>query len=149
MYWTPFTLSGDVQNRAAAQDYLVDDDMLQFLQGDVEGGHVPAELGSVTSITWVLTSNSSGVVLLESPELPDAALTALSEWIRGQNSDGLGEGFEQQDPYYSGTDFKGRSFNWEDSDYTLQPVSDAVVEEVEGLLVNKDYAAISNYQRRL
>lgn len=93
------------------------------------------------NVAWRLGSPEGGSIEVESPEELDAeTLSKISRWISGQNSDGLGEGFEQQDfaiiddgddrswdddedydPYdpWSDDGTECVSFDWQDNDYML------------------------------
>lgn len=90
------------------------------------------------SISWHLDDAMGGHITVESPEeLNEEVLSEISKEISGQNSDGLGEGFEQcefavspateeDDPYdISHAEFYGwydsvlSSFDWESNDYPL------------------------------
>lgn len=93
------------------------------------------------NVAWRLGSPEGGSIEVESPEELDAeTLSKISMWISGQNSDGLGEGFEQQDfaiiddgddrswdddedydPYdpWSDDGTECVSFDWQDNDYML------------------------------
>jgi len=89
----------------------------------------------VHSVTWDLLDDQTWkVVLIADHELPVPQLRLLSEWISGQNSDGLGEGFEQQ-PFAEHWDEHERwdeereeaigtmsSFDWETNPCTLTEV---------------------------
>ena len=74
-----------------AQDYLTRDDMTQYVDEDLKG--------TVERVQWRLDGNGRDyeVEVFALRELTDDESKRLSEWISGQNSDGLGEGFEQQD----------------------------------------------------
>lgn len=78
-------------NVEAAQAYLAGyGDMASF---------VPDELGGVvTGARWFLGDDgySWSVTIAASRELTEGEREELSAWIRGQNSDGIGEAFEQQ-----------------------------------------------------
>ena len=94
-YKTNFTLTGYVNDYDAAADYLTCDDMTQYVK--YASGSSKLE-DVVTKIEWILVDEGRGYIEVET----NRALTPqesqdLSDWIRGQNSDGLGEGFEQQD----------------------------------------------------
>ena len=98
-YTSNFLLEAEVNDFDKAQAYLTDDDMTQY---------VPEELkGVITKAEWTLDDESSGHVSIQTTrDLTDAEKKSLQSWIDGQNSDGLGEGFEQQqfaetyyDPY--------------------------------------------------
>ena len=89
-YESAYKLESPVNDFDAAQSYLSDDDMTQYL---------PEELkGKISSAEWVLDDDESGrVVIKATEELTPDETKALQDWIDGQNSDGLGEGFEQQE----------------------------------------------------
>ena len=96
-YKSNFLLEAEVNDFDAAQEYLTSDDMAQYL---------PKELQDVvTSVDWTLDDESSGHVSVKTTrDLTDSEKTQLQGWIDGQNSDGLGEGFEQQkfaETYYN------------------------------------------------
>lgn len=94
------TLTGHIKPRnvMSAQQYLTDDDMTQYLDDSIAGvvGHIEWRLDG--------DGHSWSVLAICSRDLTDDELRELGEWIGGQNSDGLGEGFEQQD------------FAWEDDE---------------------------------
>ena len=90
------------------------------------------------NVAWRLGSPEGGSIEVESPEELDAeTLSKISRWISGQNSDGLGEGFEQQDfaiiddgddrswdddedyDPWSDDGTECVSFDWQDNDYML------------------------------
>jgi hypothetical protein len=50
-------------------------------------------------IRWELKADGETyeVIALSFSELNDTEISDLTEWVKGQHSDGLGEGFEQQD----------------------------------------------------
>lgn len=84
------------ENVAKAQAYLTNDhngkplNMQQYLDPSLE---------AVILLRWFLDGNGLDyrVEAICSRELNDDELKALASEISGQNSDGLGEGFEQQD----------------------------------------------------
>lgn len=92
-YRTNFNLTDEVKSMSEAQEYLDDDDMTYYLLGDF-----PQLAQNRVKIRWVLTHPNKGYVSLKS-ETPinQKMLDEISRWVSGQNSDGLGEGFEQQD----------------------------------------------------
>lgn len=129
-YETDFKLSNPVNDRTLAQGYLCEDDMTQYLDDD--------DKKVVESIRWVLETPDSGTVQVTTkrPLTPEES-TKISSWISGQNSDGLGEGFEQQDfalieieePYYDDeTDeyhegyYESAEFDWGTNTYPLRLV---------------------------
>lgn len=93
------------------------------------------------NVAWRLGSPEGGSIEVESPEeLDPETRSKISRWISGQNSDGLGESFEQQDfaiiddgddrswdddedydPYdpWSDDGTECVSFDWQDNDYML------------------------------
>ena len=95
-YKTYFKLRNEVNNLHAAQEYLSEDDMTTYLVGE---DRIAREVrDAVVSIRWLLTDEQSGaIVLTTKTELSAEQLLTISDWVSGQNSDGLGEGFEQQD----------------------------------------------------
>ena len=96
IYKTYFKLRYEVNDLKAAQEYLAEDDMTTYL---IEDGRIAREVRDVVvSIRWILTDEQSGaIVLTTKTELSAEQLLTISDWVSGQNSDGLGEGFEQQD----------------------------------------------------
>lgn len=85
----------------------------------------------VHSVTWDLLDDVTWeVTLVTDRELPPEQLSLLSEWISGQNSDGLGEGFEQQ-PFAEHEDeddcgevvYHMSSFDWEENTCELMLVN--------------------------
>ena len=129
VYRAEFRLTAEVKDFDAAYRYLTIDDMTGYLH-DAE---VPGS-DKVVSIEWILEDESSGYIeVVASEELLLGEKKCISEWIKGQNSDGLGEGFEQQDWacyteeeydedgfYYD--DYIMASFDWETNDYELKEV---------------------------
>ena len=96
IYRTYFKLVEPVIDLNEAREYLTEDDMVQYLKGDDRQD--PNTTKDVTKITWILQDEQSGYIELEATrELEDYELSKISDWVSGQNSDGLGEGFEQQD----------------------------------------------------
>ena len=128
LYRTYFNLDYDVLDFEEARLYLIEDDMTPFLKNDL-----PEETkNKIESITWILkTENSGQIDLVTTSKMSDKELKTISEWVSGQNSDGLGEGFEQQDfahysvlemednddEFYSNDDYVMASFDWRSNDY--------------------------------
>lgn len=122
-YRTGGTLTNPVNDLTAAQAYLSDDDMTAY----VKYASHPALQEVVHHIEWrLLTESTWQVTVVTDRLLTDEESTALSGWISGQNSDGLGEGFEQQhfaehgyDEDYEMSrfehdeDYEMSSFDWE------------------------------------
>ena len=100
-YITTFNLSNSVANSkmGEANQYLQEDNMTKYLIADLKYyKHDKSEIDKIIDIEWRLDSPNRGrIVLMSSFDLSEDTLAKVSEWVKGQNSDGLGEGFEQQD----------------------------------------------------
>jgi hypothetical protein len=85
------TLTGTVNNVAAAKAYLTEDDMTKYMDPDLAP--------SVVDIRWDLKDDGHTyeVIAISTRELEGWENDQLAMWVSGQNSDGLGEGFEQQE----------------------------------------------------
>lgn len=130
IYRTYFKLEAPVLDISEAQDYLSMDDMTEILKG-----HYPKLADYIINIKWILKDEDSGYIELEtSREFTDSELSEMSDWVSGQNSDGLGEGFEQQDfacyrdenhdyedDYYD-DDYIEASFDWKTNEYKFELV---------------------------
>lgn len=127
-YKTSGQLTEPVTDLTAAREYLAKPNMVDYIKYCDES-LVPV----VHDITWDLTDESSWVVrVITTRELTQAESAKLSDWISGQNSDGLGEGFEQQafaehgnDNEYSDDyddDWSMSSFDWQTNDCKLELV---------------------------
>ena len=109
--------------------------MTKYLNNDV-----PKSLtGVISSIKWNLTDIDSGNITFKANrELTNEELDWVSNWVSGQNSDGLGEGFEQQDfanynvgeydrysDYYddSEEEWVMASFDWQTNDYKFERIN--------------------------
>lgn len=138
-YETEFNLAVPVNDIDAAQEYLLEDDMTkcltQWIKREASRDKVDDFSDAIISIKWLLYNEQSGVIRLQSSRpLNQNELDFVSDWISGQNSDGLGEGFEQQDfawmPYdddddddeYYSDDGEMASFDWETNNYKLHLV---------------------------
>jgi hypothetical protein len=131
-YTTEFHLVNPIQEGRdvvrTANAYLNQYDMTQFLPDNLSP--------IVSSLVWRLEDEDHGVITVETVrDLTAAESTALTAWISGQCSDGLGEGFEQQpfaqtsnrdwsyrdDHDYNDYDEDGNmaSFDWEHDRYQL------------------------------
>lgn len=96
IYRTYFKLTACVNDFDEAAKYLKEDNMVQYIKGDIT---VPEDVQtSIISIDWILKELDSGYIELKTNKALSAKeLESISEWVSGQCSDGLGEGFEQQD----------------------------------------------------
>lgn len=135
-YFTDFVLDYPVSDFEAAREYLAKEDMTKYLIGSFghSKGMETLDPEDIISIEWKLLDNEDGkIILITTRELTDTESKAISRWISGQNSDGLGEGFEQQDfamtrlsdnsydyDYaYEDEDVACSSFDWETNNYEL------------------------------
>lgn len=136
-YQTNFTLTCPIksENFEQARDYLVKDDMTEYLKGHCATEDCPLLARVIYSIEWNLLNEESGVIdLYTSTSLSENERWFISGWISGQNSDGLGEGFEQQDFAYvvdevwddddNFADGEMARFDWQSNDYYLSEVED-------------------------
>lgn len=124
-YTASGSLTNPVNDLAAARRYL-DEPMEQYL-GFWDDDKPLARL--VHTIRWDLVDESHWIVrVVTIRHLSDDESTRLSEWISGQNSDGLGEGFEQQEfaetsdyesDYSYDEDVRVSSFDWQSNDCAL------------------------------
>jgi len=119
-YTTQGRLMNLVNDIGAARTYLLEhgQDMAQHIYPE------QAKPG-VHSVTWDLLNDQSWkVTVIVEGELSAEQSALLSEWISGQNSDGLGEGFEQQ-PFAEEDDEDDEysvvmsSFDWQTNDCEL------------------------------
>lgn len=118
-YRTNFRLMAPVTNLDKANKYLHENDMTQYINSDLED--------CVMHVEWNLINKEQGYIEVRTNDvLSIDARERISEWISGQCSDGLGEGFEQQDFafYYDNAldDYVCASFDWLTNDYELFPV---------------------------
>lgn len=84
-------LSGEIMDVAGANAYLQEDDMTEYLPDNLKA--------KVDYIEWSITDDGANLEIqlqLNAPLTPEET-AELESWIGGQNSDGLGENFEQQD----------------------------------------------------
>jgi len=89
-YESAYRLASPVNDYDAAVAYLQSDDMTQYLPEDLKE--------PISSVEWQLDDDETGrVVVKTNRELTEDEAQSLKDWIDGQNSDGLGEGFEQQE----------------------------------------------------
>ena len=138
IYRTYFNLDYPVLDINEARDYLGADSMEKYLKSDTR---IAEDIrNAVVNIKWILTTEMSGHIdLVTSKELNDTELKSISDWVSGQNSDGLGEGFEQQDfacydvdedgdpidsrrawDYEGETETVMASFDWQTNEYIFE-----------------------------
>lgn len=134
LYRTYFKLTACVNDFEAAKQYLIEDDMVKYLQGDRRCSD--STYNKIKKISWILTDEMSGHIDLETIEaLSKEELSNISDWVSGQNSDGLGEGFEQQDfAFYNDSygededeyeqNYVMASFDWKSNKYLFELVKD-------------------------
>ena len=116
IYRTYFKLVAPVIALEDARSYLSEDNMSVYLKED---SRLPKTLnGVIISIDWILRDEQSGYIELKTnKELNAKELEFISNWVSGQNSDGLGEGFEQQDfACYNAASYDGYGY---DEDYEI------------------------------
>lgn len=96
LYDTNFKLNAEVNDFDEASNYLTEDDMTVYLKDDND---IPISVReAVVHIEWELLGNDYGKIhLTTTRKLDEKELEYISDYVKGQNSDGLGEGFEQQD----------------------------------------------------
>lgn len=104
-----------------ADAFLRAEDMAQYLDDHLRE--------KITKVEWNLEGTDGGTIDVEAKEeLTPDELAELSDWIRGQCSDGLGESFEQRDfaqiydyDDWGDEDWVGMiSFDWESNNYKLR-----------------------------
>lgn len=138
VYRTYFNLEYPVTDFEEARGYLTEEDMTKYLKDD---SRIDASVrDAVVKIEWVLKYEQSGYIELQTnKELTATELKSISEWVSGQNSDGLGEGFEQQDfacydvdedgepidqrrawDYEGETETVMASFDWQSNNYLFE-----------------------------
>lgn len=92
-YKTQFKMTYHVRDLKQSNNYLLEDDMLEYFdEGDLKE--------KLLGIFFILDDNQNGHITVFSKddiELTENELSEISEYISDQISDGLGEGFIQQD----------------------------------------------------
>lgn len=90
-YGCGFAVTGFIHpgRHDVAKRYLSEDDMTKYYEGPQQD--------DILHIEWDLDRDQAGTIYIETKaRLNKEGLRVLKNWIDGQNSDGLGEGFEQQ-----------------------------------------------------
>ena len=137
-YLSSFKMSnGPVNGRKNdVNAYLQEIPMEQFLNKDIENNKNGIDTSlKIISVKWEMVEDAfgsleKGTVTVVSPRLLRyQEVTFINDWINGQNSDGLGEGFAQSDFCEYKEEIDPRDFSSEE-DYI-----DAV-EEAEDTYVN-------------
>lgn len=125
LYETEFNLLAHVNDFDEASRYLTEDDMTVYLKED---DRIPVEVrNAVCKIEWELTDTNCGTInLITTRKMNEEELKYISDYVSGQNSDGLGEGFEQQD---FAEEFDEEAFN--DAHDDFQSEYDEYVDEFE------------------
>lgn len=144
IYSVNFHLKNDVLSISDANEYLQEDDMTNYLKKDLNNSKFTELQNNIIKIYWeIITSNSGKISLITNKKLSKEELDYISQWINSQNSDGIGEGFEQQDfasyterseyiyNAHNNVDYNYAdnlddsyliiaSFDWEDNNYKLE-----------------------------
>lgn len=129
-YVTKFNLEVPVKIDDANY-YLHEADMIEFLKDNIEDhpDKTTIKPDDLVSITWTMDrsytnhSDHGTITLITTRELTTKELDFVSKYVSGQNSDGLGEGFEQNFPNDTEEDEDGygddamASFDWKTNDY--------------------------------
>ena len=114
LYRTYFDLSDSIPDEhwMEARKYLDEDNMANYL---------PDELSEkiILSQYDLITNNKGFINIISNALLTQEELIALKNELDGQNSDGLGEGFEQQE-------FAELRNNEDEDDYTCIYIEDNV-----------------------
>lgn len=91
-YYTNFHLSYSVNDFEAAKEYLIKDNMTNYLKTDFS--ILVSARDKVEHIEWKLLTENSGKILVKTNEyLTEKESSSISNWINGQCSDGLMENF--------------------------------------------------------
>lgn len=144
------TLSGQLESNgydyseepeSVSNDFLVDNawkisQQLKKEQSDVDmAEYLPEELGGkIASVVWSVDELHGNLVgkidCTVTGELTEAEIECLKEWIIGQNSDGLGEGFEQRPIHTDEGDLYVSLWQWDNENELMSE------EEMEAFLTN-------------
>lgn len=135
-YRTNFKLLAPVFDYKGAQEYLQQYNMGDYLVSNIsQDGRGFEDI--IFSAKWYLNkpkydeTDSGYIEVITTKELNKEQKKYVSEWIKGQNSDGIGECFEQQDwsgderndmfvdDYYDEDEYDMCSFDWRTNNYEL------------------------------
>ncbi len=115
-YRLEFELSEPLRDESfyEAQDYLHDEDVTKYFVCEYRSPEQQALKDILAHVEWDLDNLSEGHVdIITSSPLSDKQIAMIYDEICGQNSDGLGEGFEQQD-FACWTETEERDIEWID-----------------------------------
>ena len=137
-YVTDFKLAVDVPVKDA-NEYLHEYDMLDYLKERVEDDkNTTIKTNDLVSLTWAVDndgrySDHGTITLVTTREFTKKELDFVSDYVKTQNSDGIGEGFEQQFEYTPSNEGPGHygddegddnyemaSFDWKTNDYKFK-----------------------------
>ena len=111
-YRMNFSLTDNVTDFYDANDYLHDDDMTQYFTCEYRDEEMQAMKNILAHVEWSLTDVNEGHIdVITSAPLSDHQISLVMDEISGQNSDGLGEGFEQQD-FANYTEYEEYDCEW-------------------------------------
>ena len=112
-----------------ANEYLHDNDMTQFFTCEFRSPEQQAMKDILAHVEWKLKDVNGGVVdIITSSPLTDRQKNLVYGEILGQNTDGLGEGFEQQD-----------FANWREEEERYIEWVDAVERDENGKVISEGY----------
>lgn len=163
-YVTEFHLTHPVNDLDAAREYLQADNMTEYLIDDLDYLKLTRlQPSDIVNLQWDLQDKQYGLIYLDTAiDLTDDELAKISDWVSGQNSDGLGEGFEQQD-FAAGEDWEEyeyededgdtqtdyeevstmASFDWKTNNYSFKKISDS--RRVNDFYYNEESRTMRNY----
>lgn len=94
LYRTKFKLLYPVIDFEEAKNYLLEDNMTKYLEYDQRTAEL---VPKIDKIEFILRTEKSGRIdLTTNTELTERELLHITDWVKGQLSDGIGEGFIQQ-----------------------------------------------------
>lgn len=109
VYKAYFKLITPVNNFIKAHQYLLHDSMKDYIENKTLKR-------KILLLEWYLIDEQYGYIMLYTKkELKQNELLEISDYVSGQNSDGLGEGFEGQN--------FGASFDWQTNKYLFTEVT--------------------------